>query len=68
MAPATVTDDPRPDPDENGNSAAVALRRWRGKKDGKARAGRLTRKQRSEIARQAAEIRWIGATAEVPEP
>ncbi len=68
MAPAVATDDLRPDSNEDGNGAPVVLGRWRGKKDGKARPERLTRKQRSEIARQAAGVRWAGATAEVPEP
>ncbi len=68
MAPAVATDDPRLDPAKSGNGAPVVLGRWRGKKDAKARPERLTRKQRSEIARQAASVRWAGATAEVPEP
>jgi len=68
MAPAVATDDLRPDPNEDGNGTPVVLGRWRGKKDAKARPERLTRKQRSEIARQAAGVRWAGATAEVPEP
>jgi RNase adaptor protein for sRNA GlmZ degradation len=41
--------------DENGkNKAAVAL----GKMGGKARAAKLTKKQRSEIAKTAAAARW----------
>lgn len=40
------------------NPAAVALGRLGGLKGGKARAKKLTPKQRSEIAKQAAEARW----------
>jgi hypothetical protein len=40
------------------NPAAVALGRLGGKKGGKARAAALTPKQRSDIARKAAEKRW----------
>ena len=67
MAPATATDDSRLDPAENGKSAAVVMGWWRGKKR-KPRSERLTRKQRSEIARQAAGLRWADTSREVPEP
>lgn len=40
------------------NPAAVALGRLGGKKGGHARAAKLTKKQRSEIARKAAQARW----------
>jgi len=40
------------------NPHAVALGRLGGKKGGKARARKLTPKQRSEIARKAARARW----------
>lgn len=40
------------------NPAAVALGRLGGLKGGKARAKKLTEKQRSEIARKAAKARW----------
>lgn len=40
------------------NPAAVMLGRLGGKKGGKARAAKLTSKQRSEIARKAAAARW----------
>lgn len=40
------------------NPAAVALGRLGGAKGGKARAAKLTQKQRSEIALRAAEARW----------
>lgn len=40
------------------NPHAVALGRLGGKKGGKARAKKLTKEQRSEIARKAAKARW----------
>jgi hypothetical protein len=40
------------------NAAAVALGRLGGKKGGKARAAKLTKEQRAEIARKAARARW----------
>ena len=40
------------------NPAAVALGRLGGLKGGKARAEKLTAKQRSEIAKKAAQARW----------
>jgi hypothetical protein len=40
------------------NPAAVALGRLGGLKGGKARAKKLTKEQRSEIARKAATARW----------
>ena len=40
------------------NPAAVALGRLGGLKGGKARAEKLTAKQRSEIAKKAADARW----------
>jgi len=40
------------------NPAAVALGRLGGKKGGAARAAKLTKEQRSEIARKAALARW----------
>ena len=46
------------DPDAGKNPAAVELGRLGGKKGGKARAKKLTREQRSEIARKAALARW----------
>ncbi|MHC4402324.1 MAG: hypothetical protein ACYTG0_21880 [Planctomycetota bacterium] len=53
--PETEDDTPA---DEGKNPAAVALGRLGGKKGGKARAAKLTKKQRSEIARKAARARW----------
>jgi len=44
------------------NPAAVALGRLGGLKGGKARAAKLTGKQRAEIARKAARKRWRKAT------
>jgi len=44
--------------DDGKNPAAVALGRLGGQKGGKARAAKLTPRQRSRIARQAAEARW----------
>lgn len=49
---------PQPDPDEGKNPHAVALGRLGGAKGGKARAAKLTAKQRSESARKAAKARW----------
>jgi len=40
------------------NPAAVALGRLGGLKGGKARAEKLSKNKRSEIARKAAQIRW----------
>ncbi|RJP71358.1 MAG: hypothetical protein C4532_07475 [Candidatus Abyssobacteria bacterium SURF_17] len=40
------------------NPAAVALGRLGGLKGGKARAGKLSAKKRTEIARKAARARW----------
>jgi hypothetical protein len=40
------------------NAAAVALGRLGGLKGGKARAAKLTAKQRSESARKAVLVRW----------
>jgi hypothetical protein len=45
-------------PSKRKNPAAVALGRLGGLKGGPARAKRLSKKQRSEIAREAAKIRW----------
>ncbi|MCK4820172.1 hypothetical protein KA005_30685 [bacterium] len=42
----------------NKNPNAVALGRLGGLKGGKARAKKLTKEQRSEIARKAAKARW----------
>ena len=42
------------------NPAAVALGRLGGLKGGKARAKKLSKKRRSEIAKKAAQARWAG--------
>ena len=61
---ATSEDEPEdeeaeePEVDDGKNAAAVALGRLGGLKGGKARAKQLTKKQRSEAARKAAEARW----------
>ena len=47
--------------DEGKNPAAVALGRLGGMKGGKARAAKLTKEQRSEIATKAARARWGNA-------
>jgi hypothetical protein len=47
-----------PDPDAGKDPAAVELGRRGGLKGGKARAKRLSARQRSEIARKAAATRW----------
>jgi len=46
----------QPEPEKN--PAAVALGRLGGLKGGKARAKKLTRKRRKEIAKDAAQARW----------
>lgn len=54
---ATTGDAPKPE-DSGKNPAAVALGRLGGLKGGKARAAKLSKKKRSEIARTAATKRW----------
>jgi hypothetical protein len=49
---------PKYDPDEGKDPAAVALGRRGGLKGGKARAAKMTPEQRSEAARRAAKARW----------
>ena len=44
--------------DDGKNPAAVALGRLGGQKGGKARAAKLTKERRSEIATKAARVRW----------
>ncbi len=55
-----ATDESPADPDEGKDPAAVALGRKGGKKGGKARAARMTAKERRDAARKAAETRWAG--------
>lgn len=45
-------------PDDGRNPAAVALGRLGGLKGGKARAEKLSKKRRADIARRAAMARW----------
>jgi len=47
-----------PKPAREKNPAAVALGRLGGLKGGKARAAALTKKERAEIAKKAASVRW----------
>lgn len=47
-----------PKPAKQRNPAAVALGRLGGLKGGKARAASLTNKERTEIAKKAAQARW----------
>ena len=57
-----ATDESRPttspEPEREKNAAAVALGRRGGLKGGKARAAKLTAKQRTDAARRAARARW----------
>ncbi len=48
----------KPDENEGKNPAAVALGRLGGKKGGKARAEKLTPKQRKKIAKKVVASRW----------
>lgn len=57
---SATSDEPRSDPDEGKNPAAVALGRLGGQKGGKARAAKMTPEERSEQARKAARERWSG--------
>jgi hypothetical protein len=52
------------DPYEGKNPAAVELGRLGGQKGGRARAAKLTPKQRSEIAKKAAAARWAAVSEE----
>jgi hypothetical protein len=55
--PPQAPDAPAPTEREK-NPAAVTLGRLGGKKGGPARAKKLTKEQRAEIARKAAQARW----------
>ena len=48
---------PKPKPDVR-NPHAVALGSLGGKKGGKSRAAKLSKKQRTQIAKRAASVRW----------
>jgi len=54
--------EPTPDPYAGKKPAAVELGQLGGQKGGKARAEKLTAKQRSEIAKKAAKARWAGSS------
>jgi hypothetical protein len=58
VAEATGQAPKTPDPDAGKDPAAVALGRKGGLKGGKARAKKLTKAQRTEIAKKAAAVRW----------
>lgn len=49
-------------PEKQKDPAAVALGRKGGLKGGKARAAKMTKKERSESAKKAAQARWARAT------
>jgi hypothetical protein len=51
-------DTPPADPDEGKDPAAVELGRRGGKKGGKARAAKMSAKERRESAQRAAKARW----------
>ena len=55
-------------PDENGKDPiAVELGRRGGLKGGKARAAKMTKEERSESARKAAQARWAKHRGQEPE-
>ena len=58
VAQSVDADDKGDDPYAGKNPAAVELGRLGGQKGGKARAAKLTPKQRSASARKAARARW----------
>jgi hypothetical protein len=61
-----VTGESKPKPVEpEKNPAAVALGKLGGLKGGKARAKKLSKEQRSAIARKAAQSRWGRRTADL---
>lgn len=53
-----TSEETEPEPDDGKNPAAVALGRLGGLKGGNARAKKLTKEQRSAIAKKAAQARW----------
>ena len=61
---AAATEEPgekaEPMPEDAAHMAAVALGRRGGLKGGKARAAKLSKKRRAEIAKKAAKARWGG--------
>jgi hypothetical protein len=54
----STSDEPEADPYEGKNPAAVELGRLGGLKGGRARAEKLSPRQRAEQARKAAQVRW----------
>lgn len=66
-APLQATDEPSADlqtHNDGKNAAAVELGRLGGKKGGAARAAKLTKERRSEIAKKAAQARWAKKSAQ----
>ena len=53
-----ATGQPPPEPEDTRNPAAVALSKLGASKGGKARATKLSKRRRSEIAKNAAKARW----------
>jgi hypothetical protein len=53
-----ATGEAKPEPEPEKNPHAVALGRMGGAKGGKARAARMSKKERSASARKAAKVRW----------
>jgi len=62
----STSDEPEPDPYEGKNPAAVELGRLGGQKGGWARAEKMSQKERSAIARRAAQARWARRDAAHP--
>jgi hypothetical protein len=58
LVTGALTSDSVPRTDDGRNAAAVMLGRLGGQKGGKARAAKLTAKERSRIARKGAAARW----------
>lgn len=54
----SLTSDEPPEEERQKNPAAVELGRLGGLKGGKARAEKLSKKRKVEIAREAARVRW----------
>lgn len=57
-----ATGQAEPEPESAKNPHAVELGRLGGRKGGKARAAKLSKKRRREIAREAARVRWAKRT------
>lgn len=62
VAEAAGVTEKTPDPDAGKDPAAVALGRKGGLKGGKARAAKMTKKQKTASAKKASAVRW-GDTA-----